>query len=346
MGYLDLADQCGRTPIIIMQTFAILLMALAGSLPESPRWLVYHDRHDDAAAALQDIYASLTDEDTKNKLEELVQNSQSEGTVTYRQMVTPNHAQFHPTVVTIMGQINQACTGYGAVSVYGPQIFELLGFAVRDAEYLTAANYLSYLALMTFAWLLIDAVGRRALLVYGSIALTACFSILTVTGGLSRHSYELNIPALAPAIPGTITLFLATGAFGIGWLVPPWLIPSEIYPTTARARGTAISVILWGFCNFAVTLATPIMFENFGYFLFAVFAITNLMAGAWTKVYLPESGGRSFEENQRFFEVAGKEGTWKVKRVGRGEWLTMPKQGGDDQADGDRSPLLGREQSF
>ena len=70
------------------------------------------------------------------------------------------------------------------------------------------------------------------------------------------------------------------------------------------------------------------------------------MAGAWTKVYLPESGGRSFEENQRFFEMAGKEGTWKVKKVGRGEWLTMPKKTEDDQANGDQSPLLGREQSF
>jgi hypothetical protein len=33
--------------------------------------------------------------------------------VSYKDMLTPGHAQFHPTMLTIMGQINQALTGYG-----------------------------------------------------------------------------------------------------------------------------------------------------------------------------------------------------------------------------------------
>lgn len=239
-------------------------------------------------------------------------------------------------------QINQALTGYGAVSVYGPQILELLGFSVTQAEYLTQANYLSYLVLMTLAWLLIDVLGRRKLLVWNSVALTVCFIVLTITGGLSENSYELNISILGPAIPGTVALFLATGSFGIGWLVPPWLIPSEIYPTTARAKGTAVSVIIWGLANFAVTLLTPIMFENLNFWLFAVFAVTNGMAGAWTLVYLPESGGRSFEENQRFFDEAAKAGSWKVKDVGGGEWEKMPKSAEAEEGSSENTPLLSR----
>lgn len=47
-----------------------------------------------------------------------------------RDMLTPSHDQFHPTMLTVMGQVNQALTGYGAISVYGPQIFELLGYGV------------------------------------------------------------------------------------------------------------------------------------------------------------------------------------------------------------------------
>lgn len=34
-------------------------------------------------------------------------------------MFTPSHDQFHPTMLTVMGQVNQALTGYGAISVYG-----------------------------------------------------------------------------------------------------------------------------------------------------------------------------------------------------------------------------------
>lgn len=112
---------------------------------------------------------------------------------------------------------------YGAVSVYGPQIFSLLGFDTETAEYLTQGNYVSYLFLMTFAWILIDAVGRRKLLLGGSAALTVSFFLLTAFGGLAFNAENLGISNLGPAIPGIITLYLATGAFGIGWLATVWV---------------------------------------------------------------------------------------------------------------------------
>jgi len=239
-----------------------------------------------------------------------------------------------------MCQINQALTGYGAVSVYGPQIFELLGdFGTMTAEYLTMGNYISYFLLMTFAWLLIDALGRRVLMLWGSGTLTICFLIMTLVGGLSYNSDKLSIPTLAPAIPGIIALYIATGAFGIGWLATVWLIPTEIFPTTARAQGTAVSVIVWGLANFAITLLTPIMFNNLAYWIFAVFAATNLFAGAWTYFYLPESGNRTFEENQQFFDDAREVGTWRVAKVHK-EYKRMPYNGGLEE--GEETPLLRR----
>lgn len=322
-----------------MQVFPVALMALIERLPESPRWCVFHDRTDDAKKALGEVYPDHNI--SKQKFDELAKSSEDEvANVSYTDMVTPGHAQFHPTVVTVMGQVNQALTGYGAVSVYGPQIFELLKFGVRKAEYLTQANYLSYLVLMTFAWILIDAVGRRALMVWNSVGMTLCFLLLTLFGGLAQNSYDLGINSLAVGIPGSIALFIATGNFGIGWLATVWLIPTEIYPTTCRAKGTAISVIVWGIMNFTVTLLTPILFNNLNFWIFLVFALTNLFAGGWTHLYQPESGGRSFEENQQFFEEAQKARTWRVSKVQDGEWKYMPLP--KDQETGETEPLLQR----
>lgn len=236
-------------------------------------------------------------------------------------------------------------TGYGAVSVYGPQIFELLGFDVRISEYLTLANYTSYFLLMTLAWILIDALGRRQLLIQGSIVLSASFFLLTIFGGLSENSSKLDLPVAVPGIIGTVILFIATGAFGIGWLATVWLIPTEIFPTTCRANGTAISVIIWGFANFAITFLTPVMFNNLSYFIFLVFAGSNAVAGLWTYLYLPETGGRSFEENQDFFKEATEAGTWRVHKVAGGDWVGMrypdPKNDGE-VVDAERVPLLRR----
>lgn len=190
---------------------------------------------------------------------------------------------------------------------------------------------------MTFAWVLIDAVGRRRLLLGGSAALTTCFALLTLFGALAVNDRSSG-PG-APAILGTASLFVATGAFGIGWLAPVWLIPTEIYATTARAQAAAISVVVWGLANFAVTLLSPLLFNGLGHWIFLIFAATNALAGAWTYLYLPESGGRSFEDNQRFFEDAGREGTWRVSRVAGGAYRRLA-YGGD--LEGEDEPLLQR----
>ncbi|KAF2796881.1 general substrate transporter [Melanomma pulvis-pyrius CBS 109.77] len=332
-----------RIPIIVMQVYPVLLMAVVKILPESPRWLVYNGRQNDAQAALNNIWGNEGDA----KLDELLDVHEQEkdmDSTSYLDMISPSHPQFHPTMIVIMGQINQALTGYGAVSVYGPQIFELLGFPIRTSEYLTLGNYTSYFFLMTIAWLLIDALGRRKLLVQGSIMLTASFILLAIFGGLADHSSALNLPVFVPGLLGTVVLFIATGAFGIGWLATVWLVPTEIYPTTARAQGTAISVIVWGFANFAITFLTPVMFNNLSYFIFLVFAATNLFAGVWTWIYLPESGGRSFEENQQFFIDAKEAGTWRVGKVSGGEYVVFkfPNPDGNDLVNSERVPLLQR----
>jgi MFS family permease len=110
-----------RTPIIVMQVYPVLLMAFVERLPESPRWFIFNDRQEDAKVALDNIYG----DEAKEKLDELLEQHEKEkdASVSYLDMVNPYHPQFHPTMVTIMCQINQALTGYGAVSVYGPQIF-------------------------------------------------------------------------------------------------------------------------------------------------------------------------------------------------------------------------------
>lgn len=317
-------------------------------------------REDDAKKALEKVYGK---EAAKSKFEDLQKSTAQEddSKVHYKDMFTPGHAQFHPTIVTIMGQINQALTGYGAVSgtliyfpitfpssihvpnishlVYGPQIFALLGFSTRKAEYLTLGNYISYFLFMTLAWLSIDVYGRRKLMIWGSIGLSSSFLLLTLFGGLAPLPH---IPTLLIQIPGSLTLFLATATFGIGWLATVWLIPTEIYPSSARAQGSAISVIIWGLANFAVTLLTPIGFNNLKYWLFLVFAGTNMLAGWWTWRYSPESGGRSFEENQRFFESAGKEGSWVVRSVDGGSFTGMPGRGKVDEEEGENEPLLRR----
>jgi Sugar (and other) transporter len=156
------------------------------------------------------------------------------------------------------------------------------------------------------------------LMIWGAAGLGVSFLLLTLLGGLTT-SYP-RFSSLAFEIPGSLVLYVATAIFGICWLSTIWLIPTEIYPGGARAQCGAISVIIWGLANFAVTLLTPIGFDNLKYWLFLILAVTNTFARWWTWSYMHESGGRNFEINQEFFEKAREKGTWVVAKVDGGKY--------------------------
>ncbi|KAI8631720.1 general substrate transporter [Xylariaceae sp. FL1651] len=330
-----------RIPIIVMQVFPILLISSFSRLPESPRWFVSRGREDDAMKALVELFDEPKAEETLDEICR-AQREETDEAIGYIDMLLPGGSQFHPTMLTVMGQINQALTGYGAVSVYGPQIFELLGFNVRNAELVTLGNYVSYFLMMSVAWMTIDTLGRRKLMIWGSVGLSACFALLTLFSGLSLDTSHVSV--LVVEILGSVTLFVATAIFGICWLTTVWLIPTEIYPNAARAQGSSISVIIWGLANFAITLLTPIMFNNLKYWLFLIFAATNAFAGWWTWCYSPETGGRSFEKNQEFFMSAQEENGWAVRKVDGGKFLYMPCKDEDEESgkadQSEATPLL------
>ncbi|OTA95926.1 hypothetical protein M434DRAFT_377554 [Hypoxylon sp. CO27-5] len=320
-----------RIPIIFMQAFPVLLFLIIRRLPESPRWLVSKQRFDDAGNALKGLY----DEARARVVLAELHNAQKEETdqdIGYSDMVWGS--QSHATMITMMGQFNQALTGYGAVSVYGPQIFELLGLSVSEAENVTLGNYIFYFVCMFLAWAKIDVYGRRGLMLWGSLGLAICYGLLTYLGSMAVDHSEESYSWVD--ISGSIVLYLSTAIFGVSWLTTVWLIPTEIYPNGARAKGSAISVIVWGIANFLVTLLTPIGFNNLKHWLFLVFAVTNVIAGALTCLFSPETGRRSFEENQTFFTSAREEGTWIVRKVAGGKFLKVPaNEEESDDTDGE-----------
>lgn len=102
-----------RIPIIVMQLFPLLLMSFISGLPESPRYHLSKDNVDGAKEALSEIYSK---KDAKTKLDELQEAADNEGdqNVGYSDMLLPSGSHYHPTMITVLGQVNQALTGYGA----------------------------------------------------------------------------------------------------------------------------------------------------------------------------------------------------------------------------------------
>ena len=99
-----------RTPIIAMNVFPLALLVFISELPESPRWFVFKEKDEDAKEALGQIY---DENDVDGELKDLqkARDEASSHKIGYTDMLIIGGSQFHPTVLTIMGQVNQALTG-------------------------------------------------------------------------------------------------------------------------------------------------------------------------------------------------------------------------------------------
>lgn len=148
-------------------------------------------------------------------------------------------------------------------------------------------NAIFYVLSTVPTWFLVDAWGRRPILLSGAIL---CSLALFATGGFMY----LNKDYTANAVVVCVILFNA--AFGYSWGPIPWLYPPEIMPLSFRAKGASLSTATNWFFNYVVGEATPILQDAIGWRLYIMHAIFCL--GSFALVYFtyPETAGKSLEE--------------------------------------------------
>jgi MFS family permease len=139
---------------------------------------------------------------------------------------------------------------------------------------------------------LIDKVGRRALLIGGTLGMAVALLVVALTFPVSGDTLGHTAAIVAVA-----SLALCTGSFAIGLGPVFWLLISEIYPARIRGKSMSIATIAnWG-ANFVVAISFLTLqntISNAGtFFLLAVLTIAAVVY-FWLKV--PETEGLTLEE--------------------------------------------------
>lgn len=144
-----------------------------------------------------------------------------------------------------------------------------------------------------------DHVGRRPLLMWGSAAMFISHLIVAVLVGLYANSWPENQDK---AWAGVAFIFVYMLSFGLSWGPVPWAMPSEIFPSSLRAKGVALSTMSNWANNFIIGLITPPLIEHTGFGAYVFFAVFCLGSGIWTYFFVPETSGRSLEEMDAVFQ--------------------------------------------
>lgn len=304
-----------RFPVAFQIVFAAILFAGIINLPESPRWLVAHDHHDEAHYVL----AALNDVDIGDDLviaESTVikdgVNRFARSQVGFKELFSGGKLQhFARMVIGASTQFFQQFTGCNASIYYSTVLFENLGMndTYEKMSLVMGGVFSTVYALMTIpSFFLIDRLGRRALFLIGAAGQGLAFTIAFVS--LIPEDGDSDGGKKAAAVG--IFLFIAFFAFTI--LPLPWVYPPEINPLRTRTVASAISTCTNWLTNFAVVMFTPLFMaeSQFGCYLF--FALFNYLFIPIIFFFYPETAGRTLEEIDIIFAKAyvDKRQPWRV----------------------------------
>ena len=271
----------------IMMAPALAFLVTATFLPESPRWLVKSGRvaqaeqvlrrfgHAEPASEAQDIQASLARE-----------KPGAQETVFQRKYLKPL------LLACMVGAFNQL-DGINAVIYYTADIFRMAGADNAGALMQSVIVGLTNLVMTLVAMAVIDRLGRKALLLIGSV--TFVISHALAAWVFAQHVHGWLVIAAMMGVVGS-------HAYSQGAVV--WVIINELLPNAVRASGSAfVCFLIWVLCA-AVSWSFPVVAAASGAYAFGFFAVMMVVQFFLVLKYLPETKGISLEELQKRLGVS------------------------------------------
>jgi len=281
--------------IIPASVFFLSLLAI----PESPRYLVAAGRLDAAGDVLKSISPFA---DAKAKVQDIKSTLREGIKPRLKDVLSRYTGKVHPLVWVGLGlAVLQQFTGINVIFYYGATLWKAAGFTEADALLQNVISGSVNIFFTFVAIALIDRVGRKPLLLVGSIGQAIMLGIMAY------------IFASAPSGgPDSITLtdsqglyaLLAANAyiafFAFSWGPVMWVMLGEMFPNQYRGAALALcGMAQWG-ANFVITISFPVLLSAIGLGLsYGIYAFFGVVAYFFVQKFVKETKGKTLEDMSR-----------------------------------------------
>lgn len=276
---------------------ALVFLAGALAVPESPRWLVAAGQGARARRVLAriggEVYAAEAVEDIGRTLS----GDMGSGPISVSAAArgpgfrSELRALLEPGVrgIVLVGvglAVLQQWSGINSIFNYAEEIYRSAGYGIGEVMFNIVITGAVNLVCTVVAIAMVDRAGRRALMLAGCAAI-----------GVSHLLLGAAYAAGWKGLPVLVFTLCSLGAYALSLAPVTWVLIAEIFPN--RVRGAAVSVAvsaLWIAC-FILTFAFPLLQRTVGIAAtFWIYAAICFAGFAFVRAKVPETKGRSLEE--------------------------------------------------
>ncbi|HXH49810.1 MAG TPA: sugar porter family MFS transporter [Terriglobia bacterium] len=259
---------------------AALFLVMLFGIPRSPRWLVEKRRVDEARTVLLQV----GEENAEQELNDILESMHLERT---KEPLFTRKYSLPIFLAVSIGVFNQM-TGINAILYYLNDIFAHAGFSGLSGDIQAVAVGATNLLFTIIAMSVIDRLGRKTLLLIGSVGTAACLAGVAAIFFTSAHENFL-----VWLLIGYIAFF----GFSQGAVI--WVYLSEVFPNRVRAKGQSLGSFSHWFMNALISWTFPLMAASSGAYPFVFFAAMMVLQFFVVLFVYPETKGITLEDMQR-----------------------------------------------
>jgi len=251
-------------------------------LPESPRWLMKSGQ----VAKAQQVLNKIGSVDFADTTMKAIEKSLAGSTAKQSYKMVFEKAVRPAVLVGITLAVFQQFCGINVVFNYTSTIFESVGASLNRQLLETVSIGVVNLVFTLLAMWQVDKLGRRPLMLVGSLGLSILYIVLAVA--LQNHF---------PAGLVSIFVLLAISTYAISLAPVTWVLISEIFPNKIRGVASSVAIVsLWG-AYFILVFTFPILAKKLGtYGPFYLYAGICFLGFLFVKARVKETKGQTLEE--------------------------------------------------
>lgn len=283
---IDIGKNNWRVMFISEAVPAFIFLVLLFRVRKSPRWLMQKNAESEAVKTIKEVNPEGDVEAILNEIKKTIKLEKKEKQERLFKM--PN-LKF--TLIGICIGLFSQLTGVAIVFYYATDIFRAAGFSTNSAIGQTVILGLTNLTFTILAMYLIDKLGRKTLLYFGTLGMAIALGLFAWSfyTGRTEGLYLLVI----------LIIYVAFFASSMGAVV--FVLLAEVFPNNIRSRGVAIGSFSNWVVSGTITFLFPVVAGSFNDgkgigVSFGFFSAMTLLGFFFFRKFLFETTNKTLEE--------------------------------------------------